>query len=62
MGGGRSAGAQIPSSPDRSRDRFRQEYGVNAAKQAREFHPQGAIRGCEQIERSRLTIFAKSVK
>ena len=34
----------------------------SASKPAREFHPQGAIRGCEQIERSRLTIFAKSVK
>ena len=45
---------QILSSPDK--------VGVDAAKQAREFHPQGAIRGCEQIERSRLTIFAKSVK
>jgi hypothetical protein len=42
------------SSPDK--------VGVNAAKQARESNPPEAIKDCEQICRSRLTIFVKSVK
>ena len=36
---GEFEGGQILSSPDRNRGRPRRRYGVNAAKQAREFQP-----------------------